>query len=155
MNTLRFDDSRQLELNAAEGDVAISEWDQDSIELTIDGELEQCAALQHQNTLTVSCRAAIAVRVPAQTPVHVRTVTGDLLLRRLGGVVTVDEAQGDVSAREIVAPVTLCRVHGSLVADHLRGPLKVGEVQQDSRLVDLLSAHLDRAHGQDQVGRLQ
>jgi hypothetical protein len=147
VNTLRFEPSEQIELTRAEADVAVSGWDQPAIELTLDGELDQCTAEQGQGTLTLTSHAALALHVPKTTSVHILQISGDLLLRDLDGEVAVDTAHGDVSIRGGAAAATVQEIHGSLAAVDLSGSLTAELVHSDVQLVDIAGARLSQAYG--------
>ena len=78
MNTLQFEPSPQIRLIQADADIAINGWDRPAIEIKLDGDLDQCTAEQVQNALNITSQAALALRIPKTTIVHVQQVSGDL-----------------------------------------------------------------------------
>lgn len=147
MNTLRFGPSQHLELVRADADVAINGWDQPSIELTLDDDLDQCVAEQQEDRLVVTSQAAVALHIPQTTTVHVHRVSGDLMLRELEGKVAVESVKGDVSIRGGRAVLSLQEASGSLTAKGLSGPLEADRVHGDIQLVDVLGGKLEHVHG--------
>ena len=147
MNTLHFEPSQHIELQQADADIAVSGWDQPAIELTLDGDLDQCTAEQGQGTLTLTSHAALAIHIPSTTSVHIEQVSGDLLLRALDGEITVGTIHGDVSIRGGAATVAIQQVHGGLAVKSLAGPLVTNLVHGDVQLVDVLDGRLDHVQG--------
>ena len=147
MNTLRFEPSQHIELLQADADIAISGWDQPAIELTLDGDLDQCTAEQGQDTLTLTSTAALAIYIPSTTAVHITQISGDLLLRALNSEIAVDIIHGDVSIREGAASVAIQEIHGGLAAKGLAGPLAANLVHGDVQLVDVREGHLGHILG--------
>jgi len=147
VNTLHFEPSRHLELVQADSDLAITGWDQPSIELTLDGGPDQCTVQREEDSLIVSSQAALAIQVPQTTSIHILQVFGDLLLRELGGDISVDTSHGDISIRGGSARVSVQETHGSLAAKGLAGPLIVSHVRGDVQLVDILCGQLKEVRG--------
>jgi hypothetical protein len=147
VNTLRFEPSQRIEITLADADIAISGWDQPAIELTLDGELDQCTVGQEQDTLTLTSHAALAIQAPTTVSVHVRQISGDLLLRELDGEIAVDAAHGVLSVRGGTASIAIQEIHGALVAKGLGGPLGADIVHGDIQLIDVAGGHLRQVHG--------
>lgn len=147
MNRLRFEPSQQIELIHADADIAINGWDQPSIELVLDGELDQCTAEQAHNTLSLTSHAALALHIPAVTAVHVQQIFGDLLLRDLDGEIAVDNAHGDISIRGGTAEISVQEAHGSLTAMRGTGSITADLVHGDVQLVEMAGGQLNHVHG--------
>jgi len=147
VNTLHFEPSHHLELVQADSDLAITGWDQPSIELTWDGGPDQCTVRRGEDTLTVTSQAALAIQVPKTTSIHILQASGDLLLRELGGDISIDTSHGDVSIRGGAARVSVQEIRGSLTAKGLAGPLVAGQVDGDVQLVDISCGQLNQVHG--------
>jgi DUF4097 and DUF4098 domain-containing protein YvlB len=147
VNTLRFEPSPQIKLIQADADVAINGWDRPVIEVTLDGDLDQCTAEQVQGALNLTSHAALALHVPRATTTYVQQVSGDLLLRDLEGEVAIDTAQGDVSIRGVSAPVTAQEIHGSLAATRLAGTFSAHMIHTDLQLIEAEGGRLEQIDG--------
>jgi hypothetical protein len=149
MNTLQFEaqEGLVLSLRHAGGDTAIQGQDTDTILLTLDGDPEQCAVEQQEHTLLVDSHVPLSITLPADTPVRVGEVSGDLLLRDLDGALSVESVHGDCSLRAGLATVSLGEVHGDLAVEELEGPLSVGQAHADVLLTRIAEASLGQVHG--------
>lgn len=147
MNTLHLDKSQRLELVQADTDVAITAWDRPAIELTLDGDRDQCTVERTDDTLIIASQAALALHIPGTTAVRIRRVSGDLLLRDLAGEVIVDTAHGDVSLRGGSARVSIHQIHGGLAAKGCTGSLVATKVHGDIQLVDIAGVQLGQVDG--------
>jgi hypothetical protein len=147
VNTQRFAVSDKLELRQADHDVAIRGWDEDAIELTLDGDADECAVEQQESTLIVTAHIPLAIHVPRRTAVSVGQTAGDLLLRDLDGPVHVGTANGDLSIRSGQASVSLDEVYGDLAVEHLNGPLSVRQAHGSAHLGRMGAVSLGRVHG--------
>ena len=147
MNTQRFAASDRLELQHADQDVAIKGWDEEAIELVLDGDAEGCAVELQEPTLVLTAHVPLAIYVPRRTAVSVGEAAGDMLLRDLDGTVQIGVVQGDVSVRSGHASVSFDQVHGSLAVEHLNGPLTVSEAHGDVHLSHVGAVTLGRMHG--------
>ncbi len=147
MDTLRFKASPRIEIEQADGEAAITGWDQDAIELTLDGDADQCVAEQQADTLFISSRAALAINLPKSTVIHIGQVSGDLLVRDVDGAISVDTAYGDVSLRSGTAAVEIDQAHGTLAAEQWMGVLSINETHGDAHLTRVGTAHLGQVHG--------
>jgi hypothetical protein len=147
VNTQRFAVSDELELRQADHDVAIRGWDEDAIELTLDGDADQCAVEQQESVLVITAHIPLAIHVPRGTAVSVGQVAGDLLLRDLDRKVHVGTAHGDLSVRSGQASISLDEVHGDLAVEHLDGPLSVSQAHSSVHLNRLGAVSLGRVHG--------
>jgi DUF4097 and DUF4098 domain-containing protein YvlB len=159
VDTLRFEASPRIEIEQADGEAAISGWDQDTIELTLDGDADQCVAEQQEGILLISSHAALAINLPKSTAVHIGQVSGDLLVREIDGPISVDTAYGDVSLRSGTAAVTIDQAHGTLAVEQWMGALSIGEAHGDAHLTRVGSVQLGQIHGfvhaRDVAGELQ
>lgn len=147
MNTLRFAASDQLELRHADHDVAIKGWDEEAIELVLDGDAQGCDVELQEPALVLTARVPLAIHVPRRTFVSVGEAAGDMLLRDLDGPVQVGAAHGDVSVRSGEASVSFGEVHGNLAVERLNGPLSVSEAHGDVHLSHVGAVTLGRMHG--------
>ena len=147
MNTQRFSVRERLELRQANHDVAIKGWDEEAIELVLDGEPEGCEVDEQEGALVLTARVPLAVHVPRGTAVTAGVVAGDLLVRDLDGTVRIGTARGDVSVRAGEAALSLEEVHGDLAVERLNGPLSVGLAHGDVHLGQVGDVRLGRVHG--------
>jgi DUF4097 and DUF4098 domain-containing protein YvlB len=149
MNTLQFEaqEGLVLSLRQATGDTAIQGQDTDTILLTLDGDPDQCSVEQQENTLLVDSHVPLSITLPADTPVRVGEVSGDLLLRDLDGALSVESVHGDCSLRAGLATVSLGEVHGDLAVEDLDGSLSVGQAHADVLLTRIAEASLGQVHG--------
>jgi hypothetical protein len=147
VDTLRFEASPRIEIEQVDGEAAITGWDQDSIELTMDGDADQCVTDRRGDALIISSRTALAVSLPRDTIVHIGQVSGDLLVREMDGPISVDTAYGDVSLRSGTLGVTIGQVHGTLAVEQWMGALSIGEAHGDAHLTRVGSVQLDQIHG--------
>jgi DUF4097 and DUF4098 domain-containing protein YvlB len=147
VNTLRFEPSPQINLAQADADIAINGWERPVIEITLDGDLDQCTAEQVQDALNLTSHAALALHVPLTTTVYVQQVSGDLLLRDLEGEITVNTAQGDLSIRGVSAQVTVQEIQGSLAATRLSGALSAHLIHGDVQLIEAEGGSLEQVNG--------
>lgn len=147
MNTQRFSVREQLELRQADHDVAIKGWDEEAVELVLDGELEGCVVDEQATALVLTAHVPLAIHVPRGIAVSAGEVAGDLLVRDLDGTVRVGTAHGDVSVRSGEASVSLDEVHGDLAVERLNGPLSVGQAHGDVHLSQVGDVRLGRVHG--------
>ena len=87
MNRLQFEalEGTVVHLTRADNDAVIKGWNQDTIEILLDGDPDQCTARQEQSTLDIESLVAVSVSVPKTTTVNVGEVSGDLVLRNLSG----------------------------------------------------------------------
>jgi len=147
VDTLRFKASPRIEIEQADGEAAITGWDQDDIALTLDGDANQCVVEQHEGMLVISSHAALAINLPKDTVIHIGQVSGDLLVREMDGAISVDHAYGDVSLRSGMAAVTIDQAHGTLAAEQWMGMLSINETHGDAHLTRVGAAHLGQVHG--------
>jgi len=140
-----------LQLHYASGDAAIKGWDQDQVQVTIDGSPDQCTVEEHEGTLTIDAHAPISVRVPRRATVQTGQVSGDLLLRDLDGTVSVDTVHGDLSLKSGSGPVSIVEVHGDVAAEGLGGPFSLNQAHADVRLIGVSAAKLGQIHGSVRV----
>ena len=149
VNTLRFEVGEDLDVQLhAEQDVALRGWDQDIVELVLDGDPDQCTVEHKDNVLSIQSHVPVSISVPGGCRAHVGVVSGDLILRNLGGEVAVDTVHGDCLVKSVEAGVTIQSAQGDLTVDHLNGPLTVTEARADVRLNDVNApVHLGQVHG--------
>lgn len=148
MSDVRFEPVERIELGQADGDVAINGWDEAAIELTVDGDEEQCAVEAQEHVLVLSsCSAPLSLRVPRSTVVQVQEVSGDLLLNGLDRAVSVGVVHGDAFVGEGNASVSFDEVHGDLGVEHLSGPFSAKETYGDLHLKHVSAARLGSVHG--------
>jgi hypothetical protein len=160
METLQFEagEGFSLLLELADSDAAIRGWDEDSVELTVDGSPDHCTVERQDNTLRVKSNVALSIRVPAAASVRVEQVDGDLLIRDMEGSVSLGTVHGDLSWRSGKARLSVDTVHGGLAAERVDGQLTVGESHGDVRLSRVPSSELGRVHGEvraNAVGELR
>lgn len=150
MNTLRFEVSQDvtLLLQVASRDAAVKGWDEDAIEIILDGEQEQCTAELREGTLVVESHVPLSVQVPRSATVRVKEVHGDLILRHLDGDASAGVVHGEGLVQFGGGPVSISEIHGDLTAEGLGGPLSVQEAHADVRLSKLAApVHLGRVGG--------
>ena len=147
MNTLQFQAGQRIKVQQAHSDLGITGWDRDTIELTLDGDLDQCTAKQQEGTLVIESDAALALHVPRHIAVHISDASGDMALRQLDGAVSIDTVHGDLSIHGGAAETTISRAHSSLTADHLAGTLFVKEADGDVHLSNTSAVRLGHLHG--------
>lgn len=141
MKTTRFEIGDQTTLRIqADSDAAIKGWDESVIELTLDGDLDECQTQEQDQLLILHCRAAMSVRVPPQIAIHIPQVAGDLSLFDLNNSLSVDAVAGDCALHAGCADVSVSQVHGGLTVENLTGDLQVGQVHSDMRLTHLTGA---------------
>jgi hypothetical protein len=146
VNTLRFAANQKLDLQQVEGEAAITGWDQADIELVLDGDPDQCQAEQQQDALVIRSQAALAIHVPHDIAVHIGQASGELILRDLGGRVSVDTAEGDLSIGMCSGEVTVHDAEGSLVAEQLAATLDIGRAHDDVHLHHVTAVRLAKAY---------
>lgn len=117
-----------------DGDALIQGWDQDTVEIVVDGEADQCTVEQEGETLSVVSHAALSVSLPGDAMVDVEDVNGDLVLRELTGPVSVSMVHGETLVHSGRAAVSLRSVYGDLTVDGVHGSLSVSEAHSDVRL---------------------
>jgi hypothetical protein len=147
VNTLRFGANRKLDLQRVQDDAAVTGWDQADIELVLDGDPDQCQAEQQKDALVIRSQAALAIHVPYDTAVHIGQASGDLILRDLEGVISVDTVQGDLSIGTCSGEVTVQNAEGRLSAEQLAGALEIGRAQGDVHLHHIAAVRLAKASG--------
>ena len=149
MDTLRFETGKELviQLGQAGQDAAIKGWDQNAVEVTIDGSPDQCAIEQHDNILEINSHIPLSISAPRDATVHIGQVSGDLLLRDLDGAVSVDTVHGDVSWRSGKAVLSVREVHGDLAVEKLSRALSVSKAHADVLLTRVHAANLGQVHG--------
>jgi ElaB/YqjD/DUF883 family membrane-anchored ribosome-binding protein len=136
MNTLKFQVSPEtvIHLQRAEEDAAIKGWDRDEVELTVDGDPDQCTVEQQAEVLLIQSRAALSARVPVAARLLVGEANADLVLRDLDGTVDVEAVHGDGLLQALGGPVSLQEAHGDLTVERTRGPLSLRVVHGDVRV---------------------
>lgn len=147
MSSQRFEPVERIELDQAEGDVAIQGWDEQAIELTVDGDESQCTVEVQDQTLHVSCRAPLSLQVSRSTIVQVGEVSGDLLLSGLDGAVSVKAVRGDAFVGKGNASVSLDEVQGDLGVEDLNGSLEAANTHGDLHLSHVSAVRLGSVHG--------
>ena len=135
MNTLRFEVSQDITvlLQKASRDAAVKGWDEDAVEIILDGEQEQCTAELQEGTLVVESHVPLSVQVPRSATVRVEEVHGDLILRQLDGDVSAGVVHGEGLIQSGGGSVSLSAIHGDLTVEGLGGPLSVQEARRGSR----------------------
>ncbi len=126
-----------LELLAAHDDLAIKGWDEDVIEVSLDGDWAACAVETQPERLAIDSQAPLSVSAPAGIVVRVGVVSGDLALSDLGNQIDVQQVVGDCSVKFCAAQSSISMVRGDLHVEQLTGMLEVGEVKSDVRLTDM------------------
>jgi hypothetical protein len=139
MNKVQYkvDTQDHFDLVRAESDVAIKGWDEDFVELSLDGEVEACQVDQQEGMLVINSQVALAANVPHEMHVHIGQVRGDLVMSDLVGELSVDEASGDCDLRSSPAQIVIGVVRGSLDAEEIPSTLTVTEVRSDVRLTSV------------------
>lgn len=136
MNSIRFDVPKSVtfRLLHGAGDVAINGWDADTVELTVDGDPEQCQVEQQEDSLIVRCETDFSARIPHTASVQIEEVAGDLVLRGVFGPASVNSVAGDTLVQSQMGPVTIQTAHGDLTTEEVNGPMTVQTVASDARL---------------------
>ena len=149
VNTLRFETGEDLVVRLqSDEDAALRGWDQGTVELIMDGDPGQCAVERIDGTLSIHSHIPVSISMPGTAPAQIGTVSGDLILRDLGGAIAVDTVHGDCLIKSVTAAVTIQSTHGDLTVDHLDEQLSVNEARADVRLNDVTaSVHLGLVHG--------
>ena len=150
MDRLQFEapQGTTVRLVRVDGDALIQGWDQDTVEIVLDGEADQCSVEQEGLTLSVVSHAALSVSLPSEAIVNVDDVNGDLVLRELAGPVSVSTVHGEALVQASRAPVSLDNVYGDLTVDGILGLLSVTDAQGDVRLNKVNAAvTLGAVHG--------
>ncbi|MBN1580978.1 MAG: hypothetical protein JXA89_09775 [Anaerolineae bacterium] len=138
MNKVQYQvsDRDVLDLVRADSDVAIKGWDEDFVELSLDGEIEDCQVEQQEGTLVINSQVALAVSVPCEMHVHIGQVRGDLVASNLESELSVEEAYGDCDLRSSSAKISIGSVRGSLDVEETANTLTVKEARSDVRLTN-------------------
>src|SRR3990172_5906140 len=166
----------QIKIESVSGDLRLVGWDTD--EILLKAEEEQALSVQHDGDLvTITCRDDLSLNVPKGASLHIQSVSGDMSVRNLTGVLDVDTvngdaalrevgkvvigsvesdfslrgAQGDVLAKSIGGDASLREVDGSLTLDSVSDELAVRGVGGDLNVnVDQdVVVHLDPRPGQE------
>ena len=61
MGIQRFEPVERIELDKADGDVAIKGWDEPAIELKVDGDESECTVEVQEQVLALSCHVPLAL----------------------------------------------------------------------------------------------
>jgi hypothetical protein len=139
MKTGQFQVGREnvLQLRHIDSDAAVKGWDADTVELTVDGEWEECVVEQQENMLVIDSHVPFSVSAPHNMVVHIVQVHGDLVLYDLDGAVSVDQVDGECALHSGAATMSIRCACGGLVVEGVTGPLNVNEARADLRLTDV------------------
>lgn len=139
MNKIQYQvgDRDVLDLVRADGDVAIKGWDEDFVELSLDGETEDCEVEQQGGALVINSRVSLAANVPDEMRVQIGQVRGDLVVSGLRSELSVGEAFGDCDLHTSAARISIGLVRGSLDAEETAGALTIKEAKGDVRLTNV------------------
>jgi hypothetical protein len=147
VNTFQFQAGQRIEIVQADSDVGITGWDRETVELTLDGDLDQCTVQHAEGRLILESHAAMALRVPWHLDLHVGETSGDLILHQIQGNVTIESVHGDLSVHAGTGEVAVDRAQGSLTIDGLTGTFSIERADGDVHVRSSAGVHLGTVHG--------
>lgn len=147
-----------------DGDLSLSGWGRN--ELAISSDPSGLEVESAENHIRVVVRHDASIQVPINCTLTLRRVHGDLSLSTLAGVVVLEEvtgdasvsnigsltignAGGDLSVRNVAGACTLGRVRGDASVSHIAGNLVIENVEEDLSISDVRGSV--RAAGGDDV----
>lgn len=150
MNKLQFEigEGTTVQLSHVNSDTLLQAGEAGLVEVVLDGEEEQVNVGQEEGVLRIESQVALSVSVPAATPVDVVEVTGDLILRELEGLTSVQTVHNQLLIQSCRGPVHVDTVHGDLTVDGTSGPVAVKQAYGDVRLSQVgAPVELGTVHG--------
>lgn len=148
MDRLEYDVSAQptLIIENASGDLRVKSWNRQQIRADADG--RNClTAKQDGDTILLKCLRDSYLRVPDDTTIEFRNVSGDCFVKSVEGDINISHISGSMSLKD-VGNVTIEEVMGNLSVRVVEGNLSVGQVHGNADLRDIDGqAKLESVHG--------
>lgn len=119
--TFQCGDSPQIQLNA-EGNLAISGWDQESVEAQIRKE-ENLTVEEGENNLKFFAESDLALKVPENSNLQINLVEGSLSIKSVQGQINIQSVGGHLTMNA-TGPVTCSNVSG-----HCKFTDTIGEIR--------------------------
>lgn len=139
----RYETGKAPELTFAEcaGDIVIRGWAEPAVMIQGQHDVQEA-----EGALVVSASGSLKAWAPAKARVHVKSVSGDVIIKGIDGAVRGAETMGDLVLKS-VGDVQIGVVHGDLAARGLSGVLQLEEVMGDVALRNVGSVQLGTIHG--------
>ena len=128
-------------------DLAVHGWDQQTIQVTTDGRIEQ---LQPEgDILTIrGCDDSLELWVPVETVIGARSIDGEVTIENVREV-EVDAIGGDVSVKNISGNVELEEIDGDATLTSIGGDLELNDIAGDLIVKQSSSARIRGKVGGD------
>ena len=150
--TLESSQDKILNVQALSGDVRISTWDKNQVNVRIKGDENALKYIDYtieskdgniivktekKSSLTVlieKVKLSIEVTVPLKYNADVKTTGGDIKISQLTGNVKFETAGGDITANDITGELDLVTAGGDIKASNFKGKIKAATAGGDVRL---------------------
>lgn len=121
-----------IKIESVSGDLRLVGWDNEELLVKVDD--EQDLSLQHEGEqITISCRDDLSLTAPREASFHIQSVTGDMSVRNLAGVLDVDTVSGDAALRE-VGKVVIGSIESDFSLRGAKGDVIVKSIGGDASL---------------------
>jgi len=120
-----------IKIESVEGDLRLVGWDVD--EILVRSDEEALALQQNGDEISITCQDDLALNVPKDSTVHIRTVNGDMSVRGLTGDFEAELVNGDVAIRD-VGKVSLGAVESDFSLRGAKGDVRVKSLGGDASL---------------------
>ncbi len=138
-------DGSEVEIKSVAGSLQIKGWDEESIRIEVRSQ-DDLHYEADDNSLSLSCDSDCILRVPEESTIHLKSVTGDAYISYIEGTIQVDSVGGSLTLKSvgtagignIAGNLTVRGVEGELSADEVSGNASLRDVEGD---LDLKEVH--------------
>ena len=148
MDRLEFDVNAEptLIIENASGDLRVKSWNRQQVRADADGKKSLTAELDG-DTIRMSCQSDCFLRVPDDTILEFRNVSGDCFVKSVEGDIKISHISGNLSLKD-VGNVNIKEVMGNFSVRVVDGDLSVEQVHGNVDLRDVDGqAKLELVHG--------
>ncbi len=137
-------DGAEVEIKSVAGALQIKGWDEDNIRIEVRSQ-DDLHYEADDSSLSLSCDSDCILRIPEESTVHVKSVSGDAYLSYIEGTIQVDSVGGSLTLKsvgttgigEIAGNLTVRGVEGELSADEISGNASLRDVEGDVKLKEV------------------
>jgi len=124
----------KINLDKIGGDLSIVGWD--GADLLIKADDDDARFNQTDETVSVSCNSDLALRLPKDAVLIIKSINGDASIRGVLGAITIKEVHGDLSVRD-VGSLSIDTVHADFSLRGAKGDLYIKNVYSDASIRDV------------------
>jgi len=124
----------KINLDKIGGDLSIVGWD--GTDLLIKADDDDARFEQTDETVSISCNSDLSLRIPKGALLTIKSIAGDASIRGVLGEIEIQEAMGDLSARD-VGTLSIDIVRSDFSLRGAKGNLHIKNVQSDVSIRDV------------------